>query len=58
MLDSANEIVEFDLQDVRDADLLPRVREAAEALLRDNASVVAPLRRRWIGNAESYGRVG
>jgi ATP-dependent DNA helicase RecG len=43
---------------VRDADLLPRVREIAEQLLRSNAGVIAPLRRRWIGNAEEYGRVG
>jgi ATP-dependent DNA helicase RecG len=43
---------------IRDADLLPQVRQAAEELLRDNASVIAPLRRRWIGNAEEYGRVG
>jgi ATP-dependent DNA helicase RecG len=43
---------------IRDADLLPRVREAAEHLLRDNDPSIAPLRRRWIGNAEDYGRVG
>jgi ATP-dependent DNA helicase RecG len=43
---------------IRDADLLPKVRSAAEQLLRDNAAVIAPLRRRWIGNAEEYGRVG
>ncbi|MEO6080805.1 MAG: ATP-dependent DNA helicase RecG [Steroidobacteraceae bacterium] len=43
---------------IRDADLLPKVREAAEQLLRDNDHVVAPLRLRWIGSAEEYGRVG
>jgi ATP-dependent DNA helicase RecG len=43
---------------IRDADLLPKVRNAAEALLRDNAAIIAPLRQRWIGNAEEYGRVG
>jgi ATP-dependent DNA helicase RecG len=43
---------------IRDADLLPKVRTAAEQLLRDNAAVIAPLRQRWIGNAEEYGRVG
>jgi ATP-dependent DNA helicase RecG len=43
---------------IRDADLLPQVRSTAEALLRDNAACVLPLRRRWIGNAEDYGRVG
>lgn len=43
---------------IRDADLLPSVREVAEQLLRDNNGVVAPLRLRWIGTAEEYGRVG
>ncbi len=43
---------------IRDADLLPAVREVAELLLRDNDELVAPLRLRWIGNAEEYGRVG
>jgi ATP-dependent DNA helicase RecG len=42
----------------RDADLLPRVQIAAENLLRDFASHVSPLIRRWVGNAEQYGRVG
>jgi ATP-dependent DNA helicase RecG len=43
---------------IRDADLLPQVREVAELLLRDNSAVVNPLRLRWIGTAEEYGRVG
>ncbi|MEJ0099007.1 MAG: ATP-dependent DNA helicase RecG [Pseudomonadota bacterium] len=43
---------------IRDADLLPEVRSTAETLLRENAACIAPLRRRWIGNAEEYGRVG
>jgi ATP-dependent DNA helicase RecG len=43
---------------IRDADLLPEVRSTAETLLRENAPCIAPLRRRWIGNAEEYGRVG
>jgi ATP-dependent DNA helicase RecG len=43
---------------LRDADLLPRVQIAAENLLRDFASHVPPLIRRWVGNAEQYGRVG
>jgi ATP-dependent DNA helicase RecG len=43
---------------VRDADLLVQVRSTAEALLRENAACILPLRRRWIGNAEDYGRVG
>jgi len=43
---------------VRDADLLPQVRSTAEWLLRENAPCIAPLTRRWIGNAEGYGRIG
>jgi len=43
---------------IRDADLLPQVRSTAEQLLRENAACVAPLRERWIGGAEEYGRVG
>jgi ATP-dependent DNA helicase RecG len=42
----------------RDADLLPRVQIAAETLLRDWPSHVAPLIRRWVGHGEQYGRVG
>ncbi len=45
-----------DLQ--RDADLLPRVHLAAEAILRDWPEQIAPLVRRWVGVAEQYGRVG
>ena len=30
----------------------------AEWLLRENATCIAPLTRRWIGNAEGYGRIG
>jgi len=43
---------------IRDADLLPAVREVAEQLLRHNDGLIAPLRRRWIGHAEEYGRIG
>jgi ATP-dependent DNA helicase RecG len=43
---------------LRDADLLPRVQIAAETLLRDWPSHVAPLIGRWVGHAEQYGRVG
>jgi ATP-dependent DNA helicase RecG len=43
---------------LRDADLLPRVQIAAEALLRDWPSHVGHLIRRWVGHAEQYGRVG
>jgi len=43
---------------LRDADLLPRVQIAAESMLSDWPSHVAPLIRRWVGHAEQYGRVG
>ncbi len=43
---------------LRDADLLPKVQIAAEMLLRDWPSHVAPLVRRWVGHAEQYARVG
>ncbi len=43
---------------LRDADLLPRVQIAAEALLHEWPQQVAPLVRRWVGRAEQYGRVG
>jgi ATP-dependent DNA helicase RecG len=43
---------------VRDAHLLPQVRDTASGLLDENAACIEPLRRRWIGAAEDYGRVG
>ena len=43
---------------LRDADLLPRVQQAAETLLREFPAQVGPLIRRWVGHAEQYGRVG
>jgi ATP-dependent DNA helicase RecG len=44
---------------MRDADLLPRVQQSAEALLRQHAGQVAVLTARWIGaEGERYGRVG
>jgi ATP-dependent DNA helicase RecG len=43
---------------MRDADLLPGVRDVAAALLDAGSACIAPLRRRWIGAAEEYGRVG
>jgi ATP-dependent DNA helicase RecG len=43
---------------IRDADLLPRVHEAAELMLRAHLDSVAPLTSRWIGPGERYGRVG
>jgi ATP-dependent DNA helicase RecG len=43
---------------MRDADLLPRVQEAAEALLAFHPANIAPLAERWIGAGERYGGVG
>jgi ATP-dependent DNA helicase RecG len=43
---------------LRDADMLPKVQIAAETLLHDWPSHVAPLIRRWVGHAEQYARVG
>ena len=43
---------------LRDTDLLPKVQIAAESLLRDWPSNVAPMIRRWVGHAEQYARVG
>lgn len=43
---------------MRDADMLPRVHEAADLLLGSYPEHVAPLATRWIGTAEQYGRVG
>ena len=42
----------------RDADLLPRVQEAAELMLRAYPEHVAPLATRWTGAGERYARVG
>ena len=43
---------------IRDADLLPRVQEAAEILLASHRDRIAPLTQRWIGTDERYGRIG
>jgi ATP-dependent DNA helicase RecG len=43
---------------LRDADLLPKVQIAAEAMLHDWPAQVTPLVRRWVGHAEQYARVG
>jgi ATP-dependent DNA helicase RecG len=43
---------------IRDADLLPQVRETAATLLHDTDPNITTLRARWIGAAENYGRVG
>jgi ATP-dependent DNA helicase RecG len=43
---------------MRDADLLPRVHEAAELMLRAYPDHLAPLAMRWTGAGERYARVG
>jgi ATP-dependent DNA helicase RecG len=43
---------------VRDADLLPRVQQAAELILASHPRNAAPLAARWIGGSREYGRVG
>ncbi len=43
---------------MRDADLLPRVQQAAELMLASYPDNIAPLAARWIGAGERYGRVG
>jgi ATP-dependent DNA helicase RecG len=42
---------------VRDNDLLPKVQEVAELMLRENEANIAPLLRRWIGQGERFGKV-
>lgn len=42
---------------VRDADLLPKVQEVAELMLKENEANIAPLLRRWIGQGERFGKV-
>ena len=42
---------------VRDADLLPRVQDAAEMMLALHAANIVPLKRRWIGAGTRYGKV-
>jgi ATP-dependent DNA helicase RecG len=43
---------------MRDADLLPRVQQAAELMLASYPDSIAPLAARWVGVGERYGRVG
>ncbi|MBM4213072.1 MAG: ATP-dependent DNA helicase RecG [Gammaproteobacteria bacterium] len=43
---------------IRDADLLPRVQEAAEILLAQHPDRITPLTTRWIGTDDRYGRIG
>jgi ATP-dependent DNA helicase RecG len=42
---------------VRDADLLPKVQQAAELMLADNEANIAPLLRRWVRQGEQFGKV-
>ena len=43
---------------IRDADLLPRVQDAAELLIAQYPDSIAALAARWIGTGEQYARVG
>jgi ATP-dependent DNA helicase RecG len=43
---------------IRDADLLPRVRDTAQLMLASHSHNIAALQQRWVGAAEQYGRVG
>lgn len=43
---------------MRDADLLPRIQQAAELMLGAYPDNIGPLAARWIGAGERYGRVG
>jgi ATP-dependent DNA helicase RecG len=42
---------------LRDADLLPRVQQAATAMLESHGLAIAPLLSRWIGSGERFSRV-
>ena len=42
---------------MRDADLLPRVQQAADVMLAAHADNMAALKRRWIGASARYGKV-
>lgn len=43
---------------VRDADLLPRVQQAAEVMLARHPDRIGTLTSRWIGDDDRYGRIG
>ncbi len=43
---------------MRDADMLPRIQQAAELMLASYPDNIAPLAARWIGAGERFGRVG
>jgi ATP-dependent DNA helicase RecG len=42
---------------MRDADLLPKVQQVAEWMLKECPQNIAPLLRRWIGQGEQFGKV-
>jgi ATP-dependent DNA helicase RecG len=42
---------------LRDADLLPRVQQAAELMLSTHPANIAPLLARWVGNDTRFGKV-
>ncbi len=42
---------------MRDADLLPKVQQVAELMLKENEANSAPLLRRWTGRGERFGKV-
>jgi ATP-dependent DNA helicase RecG len=42
---------------IRDADLLPKVQQAAESMLSSHEHSIAPLLRRWVGQGEKFGKV-
>jgi ATP-dependent DNA helicase RecG len=42
---------------IRDADLLPRVQQAAELMLTENEANIPPLLRRWTSRGEQFGKV-
>ncbi len=42
---------------MRDADLLPKVQQAAELMLAENEANIAPLLRRWTARGEQFGKV-
>jgi ATP-dependent DNA helicase RecG len=51
-------IMQYRVADLaRDADLLPRIHEAATLILEHHESAIAPLLARWIGAGERFGKV-
>jgi ATP-dependent DNA helicase RecG len=51
-------LLQFKVADLmRDADLLPAVREAAQQLLARWPQHVAPLLARWLRHGQQYGQV-